>query len=514
MELEPHKATGLDGLQAKFLIDSAQSIKKPLTHIINMSIISGLFPKELKKSKVIPIHKKNSKVEPGNYRPVSILSIISKIFERVVCEQLTEYLTCNNYLYELQSGFRQSFSTESCLIHLSDFILKKQDMREYVGMIILDLQNWQKAFDTVNHKILINKLKALGLNQIAINWFVSYLRDREQIVDIAGTYSQACNITCGVPQGSILGPLLFLIYVNDMKAAVNCKLILYADDSALLVSGKDVVKIEQALSRELNAVNEWLEENRLSLHLGKTQSILFGSKKSLQKDDKLHITCNGQDIEMKEEVEYLGVVLDQALKCSCIIDKIVSKSINKLTFLYRNTKGFNWQIKRMIVLAMVQCHYDYACAMWFSRISISAKKRLQIVQNKVIRFVLGIPPRTHLGCSEFSRVNILPVKYRADQIKLNHMFNIVHGSAPEYLKHSINLSRSNRYDTRSGNLSCVMPSVKGFGIKSFFYSASKLWNSLSPNLQHVTNKYLFKRNVKAYLWEKLLAVDQDDYIYF
>ena len=117
-------------------------------------------------------------------------------------------------------------------------------MREYVGMIILDLQ---KAFDTVNHKILINKLKALGLNQIAINWFVSYLRDREQIVDIAGTYSQTCNITCGVPQGSILGPLLFLIYVNDMKAAVNCKLILYADDSALLVSGKDVVKIEQGL---------------------------------------------------------------------------------------------------------------------------------------------------------------------------------------------------------------------------------------------------------------------------
>ena len=145
-------------------------------------------------------------------------------------------------------------------------------------MVILDLQK-------VNHEIRINKLKALGLNHIAINWFVLYLRDREQIVDIAGTYSQACNITCGVPQGSILGPLLFLIYVNDMQAAVKCKLILDVDDSALLVSGKDVVKIEQVLSRELKVVNEWLEENCLSLHLGKTQSILFGSKKSLQKDD-------------------------------------------------------------------------------------------------------------------------------------------------------------------------------------------------------------------------------------
>ena len=173
--------------------------------------------------------------------------------------------------------------------------------------------------------------------------------------------------------------IYILIYVNNMKAAVKCKLILYADDSALLVSGKDVVKIEQVLSTELKAVNGWLEENRLSLHLGKTQSNLFGSKKSLQKDDKLHITCNGRHIEMKEEVEYFRVVLDQALQCSCIIYKIVSKSINKFKFLYKNTKGFNWQIKRMIVLAMVQCHYDYACAMWFSRISISAKKRLQIV---------------------------------------------------------------------------------------------------------------------------------------
>ena len=152
---------------------------------------------------------------------------------------------------------------------------------------------------------------------------------------------------------------------------------------------------------------------------------------------------------------------------------------------------------------------------WWSRCRyICSKSGLLELVNLICLREVSVNGMVNLGCSEFSRVNILPVKYRADQIKLNHMFNIVHGSAPEYLKHSINLSRSNRYDTRSGNLSCVMPSVKGFGIKSFFYSASKLWNSLSPNLQHVTNKYLFKRNVKAYLWEKLLAVDQDDYIYF
>ena len=155
------------------------------------------------------------------------------------------------------------------------------------------------------------------------------------------------------------------------------------------------------------------------------------------------------------------------MKCSCIIFKIVSKSINKLKCIYRNNKGFNWQIQIMISLAMVQCHYDYAYAMWFSRISISAEKQLQIVLKKIIRFVLGIPPRMHLGCRGFSRVNILPGKYRVYQIKLNHMFNIVHGSGSEYLK--------------------------GFGIKSFFYSASKLWNSLSPNLLYITYKHVFQK---------------------
>ena len=153
-------------------------------------------------------------------------------------------------------------------------------MREYVGRVVLDLQ---KAFDTVNHKIIINKLKALGLNQIAINWFVSYLRDIEPIVVIAITCSQACNITCGVPHSSILWPLLFQYNVNDMKAEVICEFILYVDDYALPVFGKDVVKIEQVLGRELKAVKEWLEENRLSLHLGKLNLLFLGQERVYKK---------------------------------------------------------------------------------------------------------------------------------------------------------------------------------------------------------------------------------------
>ena len=146
-----------------------------------------------------------------------------KIFEKVVCEQLSEYLECYNLMYDLQSGFKQNFSTDSCLIHLSDYIRNNQDKGEYTGMVVIDLQ---KAFDTVNHKILLSKLQALGLDQVAIKWFASYLEDRQQILQIGDTHSDSCSIKCGVPQGSILSLLLFLIYVNDMRAAVTCKLLL------------------------------------------------------------------------------------------------------------------------------------------------------------------------------------------------------------------------------------------------------------------------------------------------
>ena len=163
------------------------------------------------------------------------------------------------------------------------------------------------------------------------------LEDRQQTVQIGDTHSDSCSIICGVPQGSILGPLLFLIYVNDMRAAVSCKLLLYADDSALLTSGEDVSEIEGVLSRELESLSEWSE--RLSLHLGKTQSILFGSKKRLRTSNKLNVVCNGSDIEPDVEVTYLGVNLDQSLSGSSIVNKIELLNVITKSNFYTGMRG-------------------------------------------------------------------------------------------------------------------------------------------------------------------------------
>ena len=212
-------------------------------------------------------------------------------------------------------------------------------------MVLLDLQ---KAFDTVDHAILLKKLSSVGVDELSICWFRSYLTGRVQVTDVDGTMYVAKGITCGVPQGSVLGPLLFLLYINDMSAAVNCTLYLYADDSVLLASGKDLVEIEATLSSELESVNDWLIDNKLSLHLGKIQSIVFGTRTKLCKCNTLNIVCNGNVIESKATVTYLGVTLDQSLSGDVIASGVLFKTSNKLNFLYRNARKFNTKTKNYL----------------------------------------------------------------------------------------------------------------------------------------------------------------------
>ncbi len=200
LKIDVSKSTGLDKLPARFVRDSADIITPPFTHIMNLSITTAVVPKEFKKAKVIPLHKKNSRQDAGNFRPVSILPILSKIMERTIYEQLESYLRANDLLYELQSGFRSSFSTDTCLIHLTDYIKREMDLGNFTGMVLLDLQ---KAFDTVDHDILCSKLTSIGLDELSVEWFRSYLTQRSQTVYVNGTFSSDNSITCGVPQGSL-----------------------------------------------------------------------------------------------------------------------------------------------------------------------------------------------------------------------------------------------------------------------------------------------------------------------
>ena len=381
-------------------------------------------------------------------------------------------------------------------------------MGHYTGMVLLDLQ---KAFDTVNHDILLSKMNALGVNVNSVGWFRSYLSGRKQVVDVSGTMSSECNITCGVPQGSILGPLLFLIYVNDMPAAVKCKLMLYADDSALLVSGKVVSEIETVLSAELAAVQEWLIDNKLSLHLGKTESILFASKGRLQKHNSIQVRCGGNDIESKQDVTYLGVTLDQSLSGENIVNKTVTKCSNKVKFLYRNARNFDKKTKKLLVSALIQCHFDYACTSWYSGLTKKSKSRLQVAQNKVIRFMLNLPPRSHIGAEEFEMVGLLPVEKRVGQLKLSHVYNIFHSNAPVYMKSNFHISNSR---TRNSVYNFNITRVGSFSKDSFYYTGAKLWNDLPLSVRSSQTRNGFKNSIKKHFMSQVLVSSQSDFIYY
>ena len=351
----------------------------PIIQIWNLSIKFSHFPKDCKVAKLKPLYKKGTKTDPKNFRPISLLPIVSKIIEKVIHDQTMNYLTENTVLYRYQSGFRKNHSTDTSLAYLTDKILTGFDSGLLTGMILIDLQ---KAFDTINHDILLKKMSALRFSDCSINWFQSYLSNRSFWVNVQGKYSCIAKIDCGVPQGSILGPLLFLLYVNDMKQAVDCNLFLYADDSCLVYQHKDVKEIERNLNKNFSDVCDWFVDNKLSIHLGedKTKCILFGTKHRLNKVSSLDIKYGEIYIKQYHTVTYLGCLLDETLSGESMALKTINKINSRLRFLYRKTRFLSQHLRRLFCNSLIQSHLDYACSAWYPNLNKRLKSKLQILQ--------------------------------------------------------------------------------------------------------------------------------------
>ena len=260
-------------VSGRFLKDGANILAKPIAKTCNISILSGLFPSDCKIVKIKPLHKKGFKTNPENFRPIPVI-------ESIVYDQVDNFLLHNDILYNYHSGFRKNHSTDLCLSFLNK-ILKGFDKGLFTGIILIDLQ---KAFDTINYEILLGKLHAIGFSQKTVAWFKSYLSDQAFKVNINNHFSDLSKINYSIPQGSILGSLLFLLYVNDMAHAVHSDLLLYADDSGLTFQHKHVHTIEHQLNKDFTNLCEWFVDNKLSIHLGdeKTKCIVFGSKLKLK----------------------------------------------------------------------------------------------------------------------------------------------------------------------------------------------------------------------------------------
>ena len=273
--LKSGKSLGPNSIPMKILKSLSPLISSPLSQIINESFQSGMFPDKMKLAKVIPLFKKGCVLTASNYRPISLLSVFSKITEKAMHERLYKFLEKHEILYSLQFGFRANHSINHALVSLTEAIKNSLDNKKFGCGIFIDLQ---KAFDTVNHEILLTKLEHYGIRGTVLDWFKSYLSDRKQYVSVIGSNSSYLSVASGVPQGSVLGPLLFLIYINDLPlSSSKLSFYLFADDTNIYCESDNLYKLQRTVNKELRKVKLWLDVNKLSLNIDKTNFIIFKS---------------------------------------------------------------------------------------------------------------------------------------------------------------------------------------------------------------------------------------------
>ena len=315
--------------------------------------MTGVFPSVLKTAKVIPVFKKDSKLDYSNYRPISLLSNIEKILEKLMYRRLYTFLN-NNIIYDLQFGFRKQYSTSHALISINENIQKALDDGNIGCGVFVDLQ---KAFDTVDHQILLAKLNHYGIRGVSNDWFKSYLSNRNQYVSIDGYESGLAAINCGVPQGSVLGPLQFLLYINDLNQAIKfCKVHHFADDTNLLCLSNSIKKLNKPIN-----VN-WLNANKISLNVKKTEIVIFKSKQKKLEGD-LKIKFCGKRLYPTESVKYLGVKIDTNLTWQHVND--LSIKLNRANaLLFKISKYVSLKIIRSIYFAICDSYLSYCCLVW------------------------------------------------------------------------------------------------------------------------------------------------------
>ena len=379
----PEKAGGIDGISVRALKTIVGFLAIPLEYIFNLAILKSKWPKALKKGEIIPVYKSGNKSSVSNYRPITLISNIAKLFEKLVHLRLTKFLDDNDIISKMQFGFRKNVGTSKALAKITEIISENLDNGTSTITAFLDLA---KAFDTVNHRILLRKLARYGIRGKALELIDSYLSDRLQRVKLDSIKSNDKSIDTGVPQGSILGPLLFILYINDLFDVLPENTVLsYADDTVVVCTGTSWNEAQQKMNHTLQSVSVWLALNQLTLNVSKTVYIPYGiTKKSIPKE--LVIKINGQPIQRVNTAKYLGVIFDCHLKWQQHVTSIKKKT-KYLIFVFKKLSQFmNGPTLMTVYYALFNSYATYGIIAWGGAYK-SVLNGLQNIQNRLLKII-------------------------------------------------------------------------------------------------------------------------------
>lgn len=493
-KLNNSKSPGYDNIGPRLIKEVSATIVDPLVHIFNLSLQSGCVPDKLKIGKIIPVYKKGDRCNPTNYRPISLLSIFDKLLEKLMFNRLISFIEDNAILYKYQFGFRKNYSTSLALIDVVDNIYENLDTNQTVVGIYLDLT---KAFDTVNHDILLYKLQNYGIRGMAYQWFRSYLSNRQQYTVINNVSSCLSNVLCGVPQGSVLGPLLFLLYMNDISQVLpgeNVKL--FADDTNLFISGVDINGLNQKCNYCIDILNNWFIANRLHLNVDKTNIMTFPRTKA----SDICVKLNGMSIEKVECCRYLGIFIDDKLTWSHHIDIIYKKLMKYVGIFYKIRCKLPLPILKNIYFAFVHPYILYGIEIYANTHNIHLKKLitlnnklLRILQNKPLKFPIN---ELYLNFDTLA----IPELHTQQLLLLVHKFLHHTHLLPSVCASYFTLNSSvHLHNTRMAENLHLISVAKDFGKRSVKYKASKMWNELPKALTDFCSVKQFNIRLKAFL---------------
>jgi hypothetical protein len=518
--LQSKSSTDFNGLSSHLIKQISYEIAKPLKHIINLSLTTSIVPSQMKIAKIVPIFKTGDRRSMDNYRPISLLSIFSKILEKVVCNRLCSFLETNNILSGAQFGFRPGHSTVHPMVHFVNHVSKALNNKEHSIAIFCDLR---KAFDSCDHDILLRKLSRVGIRGQTLAWFKNYLHNRQQFVTISGHNSSLKLIKLGVPQGSILGPILFLLYINDLPLASLFTDFLFADDTTLYTSGPDLPELISFVNAEFHKICTYFRQNKLVLHPEKTQFALFSNSRDVR-DCEISIFANNNNSGFNDPslctplervhslsripaIKFLGVYFDVDLNFKYHVKTICTR-VSRALYMLRTCKNLLSE-KSLLTLyySMVHCHLVYGNHIWGCA-NESSITELFRKQKAAVRIITNSSYRAHTE-PIFKKLNILPLPSLIEFFKLQFMQRFIQGHLPPSFNNVWITNEARRSETISmslrnhENFYIPVSRLKNLENKPL-YSFPKAWSLLTDHsITIIRNCVEFNAKLKEHFLNQL-----------